>query len=37
MIDDTELLRSFCTDRSEEAFAELVRRNLSLVYAVALR
>ena len=37
MIDDTELLRSFAEEKSEAAFAELVRRRLNLVYSVALR
>jgi len=37
MSDDTALLRRYAEDRSEAAFAELVRRHLNLVYAVALR
>ncbi len=37
MPDDAELLRRYAKDKSEEAFAELVRRHLNLVYAVALR
>jgi RNA polymerase sigma factor (sigma-70 family) len=37
MIDDAELLHRYVRDGSEEAFAELVRRNLDLVYAAALR
>ncbi len=37
MIDDAELLRQYATDRTEQAFAELVRRHLGLVYGVALR
>ncbi len=37
MIEDAELLRRYATDRSEEAFAELVRRRVDLVYSVALR
>jgi RNA polymerase sigma factor (sigma-70 family) len=37
MKEDTELLRAYAQDRSEEAFAELVRRRVGLVYSVALR
>jgi len=37
MIDDIELLRRYVEQRSEEAFAELVRRHVSLVYYAALR
>jgi RNA polymerase sigma factor (sigma-70 family) len=37
MSDDAALLRRYAEDRSEAAFAELVRRHLNLVYAVALR
>jgi RNA polymerase sigma factor (sigma-70 family) len=37
MIEDAELLRRFTHDRSESAFAELVRRHLDLVYGFALR
>ncbi|HXB02698.1 MAG TPA: sigma-70 family RNA polymerase sigma factor [Opitutaceae bacterium] len=37
MIEDSELLRLYAESRSEEAFAELVRRRIGLVYAVALR
>jgi RNA polymerase sigma factor (sigma-70 family) len=37
MTDDSELLRRYAKDRSEEAFAELVGRHLNLVYAAALR
>src|SRR5437868_10196539 len=34
---DTELLRRYVEDRSEAAFAELVRLHLNLVYFAALR
>ena len=34
---DSELLRRYARDRAEEAFAEVVRRYLSLVYHAALR
>src|SRR5262245_48111467 len=34
---DVELLRRYANTRAEDAFAELVRRRLSLVYSVALR
>lgn len=37
MIDDAQLLRRYAEDRTEEAFAELVRRHLNLVYSAALR
>lgn len=37
MIEDAELLRRYAAERSEAAFAELVRRRLDLVYSVALR
>lgn len=37
MFDDAELLRRYAVERSEGAFAELVRRRLDLVYAIALR
>ena len=37
MIEDSTLLRRYVDDRSEAAFAELVRRRVNLVYAVALR
>jgi RNA polymerase sigma factor (sigma-70 family) len=34
---DSELLRSFCEKRSEEAFAQLLRRHLDFVYSAACR
>ena len=34
---DAELLRRYVEDRSETAFAELVRLHLNLVYFAALR
>ncbi|MSU23103.1 MAG: RNA polymerase sigma factor [Opitutus sp.] len=37
MSDDTELLRRYAHEKSEGAFAELVRRHLDLVYSAALR
>ena len=37
MSDDAALLRRYAESRSEEAFAELVRRHLNLVYFAALR
>ncbi len=37
MKDDADLLRRYVEDRSEDAFTELVRRHLGLVYATALR
>jgi len=37
MIEDAELLRRYADEKSETAFAELVRRHLDLVYSVALR
>ena len=37
MTPDCELLRRYAESRCEEAFAELVRRHLNLVYSAALR
>jgi RNA polymerase sigma factor (sigma-70 family) len=37
MTPDCELLRLYARTHSEEAFAELVRRHVNLVYSVALR
>ena len=37
MIDDSTLLRRYASDRAEDAFAELVRRHLPLVYSAAVR
>jgi len=37
MIDDTALLRQYAATGAEEAFATLVRQNVDLVYATALR
>ena len=37
MNDDAALLHRYADDRSEDAFAELVRRHLGLVYHAALR
>ena len=37
MIDDIELLRRYQDEGSNEAFADLVRRYIDLVFAVALR
>ena len=37
MTDDTELLRRFAHEKSEDAFVELVRRHIDFVYAAALR
>jgi RNA polymerase sigma factor (sigma-70 family) len=34
---DLELLQSFARDRSQDAFTELVRRHLNLVFSAALR
>ena len=36
-LEDSELLRRYASDRSEAAFAELVRRHLPPVYAFAVR
>src|SRR5215470_11856040 len=37
MAEDGELLRAYAQSGSEEAFAELVRKHLDLVYSTALR
>ena len=37
MIEDAELLRRYVAEKSEDAFAELVRRRVDLVYSVAVR
>ena len=37
MKDDVELLKEYAQARSEDAFAELVRRHLPLVYSAAMR
>src|SRR4030095_643386 len=36
-MEDSDLLRHYAERRSEDAFAELVRRHLNLVYSAALR
>jgi DNA-directed RNA polymerase specialized sigma24 family protein len=37
MTDEAKLLRRYAEEKSEAAFAELVRRRIDFVYAVALR
>ncbi len=37
MTDDSALLRAYANSRSEEAFQDLVKRHLPLVYSVAMR
>ena len=37
MMDDAELLRRYAANRTEDDFAELVRRHVNLVYSAALR
>ncbi len=36
-VEDIELLRSYAREQAQDAFAELVRRHLDLVYTIALR
>src|SRR5208283_5322795 len=37
MTSDLDLLRRFARENSQDAFAEIVRRHLNLVYSAALR
>ena len=37
MTDDAELLRRYVREGAEDAFADLVRRHVDLVYSAALR
>ena len=37
MVEDKQLIRQYAAERSEPAFAELVRRHIKMVYAAALR
>ena len=37
IIENSELLRRYVGEKSEPAFAELVQRNIDLVYSAALR
>ena len=36
-MDDERLLREYCIEGNQQAFAELVRRHAGLVYGAALR